>query len=1168
MSISSTLRAVSILALLLLAGGTLLRAQEVPGTDRTMPDGTFSLQAAGPELRVANLYVFGSLICATENIDTIKVYNDGNANLTVTASRFGTNQADFTIISPTGQFTIRPRDSANLIVRFAPGSYGSKTATIRLVTNDTRPGMSSFEVKLTAEWLRSEATISATVLDFGEICANSTRSLSLTVNYTGDIDDKLNGVPKFLGANGAQFTVLQPTSEELGLRRPSDRKVIVVQFNPKTAGTFIDSARISVGQCLIPFTFVVRGSAVDMRPQLYQTPDSINFGQRAVGAPGGNSIIKVQNFGTSTISVQSIFIEPPSAAAQFVTPNSMIGRPISPAGIETGTITFKPTSIGVIDARLGIVLAKGGCIDTLFVKLHGEGVAPVLSLTRTQLDFTADSCSEIATVIYDTVYLHNRGTLPANVHAVFSDNSPRVNARLYPALMTRLVQGDSVGIIVEIRPGQPGAPTARVLVATDDPDPDRDTLVIDVTMKLESTVIKLLLGDGSAVPAAIDFGTTFGCLPKRDTFMLRNAGTLNAVVRGGFVQGTAFSLSPAPPYALMGNLDTALLVVFDPPAAGEYRDTLTLQNGTCSDQVIRVAVAGRRYDLTFDVAGIDFGQSNIGVARTGSAAFTNTSATPADVKVRVIDAFITPSDPSYTLVREEFPIDLAPGETINSTLFFQPSLEIDYDAEICYVTEVPCIDTICVPIGGRGIRSDIFVTRSSMNFGSRYTCDGDTTLTLTVRNIGTKPLEISGMTILPGPDAGAFTRVTTLTLPATVAPVDSIQIVYSFDPRLATANGPLSATLEIVSDDLNQDTILLPISARRRSYSVQTPAQVAFGRVLISQSGTQTFTLINRSADTIRLGEIDITAPYSIDGDMKKEIAPLDSVVFTVTFSPTDTLLHDAMLRLTYGNGCFDTAAIALSGEGRPPLRGFAEILVPGTLKGGPGDHVAIPLILQRSNLIESVGATTFRAVVRFNGTLLEPTGARGKNDPFGKGTSGTNITTGRIVQTVPEGKDLLVTVEIANSPMPAAPDTIGYVDARVLLGNAISTPITVDSIAWLDGLMNSETVPGTFNLTGFCDIGGNRILRVSGDFGIKSVAPNPFNPATEIIIETAEAGPPSLYIHDATGRRVAVLIDGESLPVQAHSRVWDASAYPSGIYYLELVTPTQRSLQTLWLVK
>ena len=71
-----------------------------------------------------------------------------------------------------------------------------------------------------------------------------------------------------------------------------------------------------------------------------------------------------------------------------------------------------------------------------------------------------------------------------------------------------------------------------------------------------------------------------------------------------------------------------------------------------------------------------------------------------------------------------------------------------------------------------------------------------------------------------------------------------------------------------------------------------------------------------------------------------------------------------------------------------------------------------------------------------------------------------------------------------------------------------------------------------------------------------------------EIVFETSESGPTTLQISDAAGRVVARLIDRETLAVGAHVRSWTAGDLPSGIYYIELVTPTERLVERAVLVK
>ena len=63
---------------------------------------------------------------------------------------------------------------------------------------------------------------------------------------------------------------------------------------------------------------------------------------------------------------------------------------------------------------------------------------------------------------------------------------------------------------------------------------------------------------------------------------------------------------------------------------------------------------------------------------------------------------------------------------------------------------------------------------------------------------------------------------------------------------------------------------------------------------------------------------------------------------------------------------------------------------------------------------------------------------------------------------------------------------------------------------------------------------------------------PNPFNPATTFVFSLPSKSLVSLKVFDALGREVSVVHSGE-LPAGDHSRQWDASGLPSGMYFYRL---------------
>jgi hypothetical protein len=69
---------------------------------------------------------------------------------------------------------------------------------------------------------------------------------------------------------------------------------------------------------------------------------------------------------------------------------------------------------------------------------------------------------------------------------------------------------------------------------------------------------------------------------------------------------------------------------------------------------------------------------------------------------------------------------------------------------------------------------------------------------------------------------------------------------------------------------------------------------------------------------------------------------------------------------------------------------------------------------------------------------------------------------------------------------------------------------------------------------------------------------PNPFNPTTRLVFELNEAGPVSLSVHDAAGRLVAMLLNGEVCSAGRHVIDWQGrddsgATLASGVYFAQL---------------
>jgi hypothetical protein len=78
---------------------------------------------------------------------------------------------------------------------------------------------------------------------------------------------------------------------------------------------------------------------------------------------------------------------------------------------------------------------------------------------------------------------------------------------------------------------------------------------------------------------------------------------------------------------------------------------------------------------------------------------------------------------------------------------------------------------------------------------------------------------------------------------------------------------------------------------------------------------------------------------------------------------------------------------------------------------------------------------------------------------------------------------------------------------------------------------------------------------------------PNPFNPTTVIKFQVPSSRFVKLTLFDILGREIAALVN-EQLQPGAYEVKWDASNYPSGVYYYKLTSGDYTETKKLILIK
>jgi hypothetical protein len=253
------------------------------------------------------------------------------------------------------------------------------------------------------------------------------------------------------------------------------------------------------------------------------------------------------------------------------------------------------------------------------------------------------------------------------------------------------------------------------------------------------------------------------------------------------------------------------------------------------------------------------------------------------------------------------------------------------------------------------------------------------------------------------------------------------------------------------------------------------------------------------------------------------------SIIVTVSGSYT--------VQVTDANGC----------TGISPPYNFTAAAPTATVTVGtipsvkPGTMVEIPIELTSSQDLVGNGSH-YIGTMRYNGTMLIPTGSRG-------GTLGAS-------SAVAGSSDRTVTFEGQSAAMSTG--ILQWIQCHALLGNDTCTNVILDTIYWTDAPVVATRGSNVFCENGICITGGNaRFIDPSGSFAMRPGYPNPTTAAIEFDYGLIEAGQTQLVLSDALGRTVRVIEDGIQLPGHYTVKI-STNDLQTGCYVCTLRTPSQ----------
>ncbi|MBT5077802.1 MAG: T9SS type A sorting domain-containing protein, partial [Candidatus Marinimicrobia bacterium] len=101
----------------------------------------------------------------------------------------------------------------------------------------------------------------------------------------------------------------------------------------------------------------------------------------------------------------------------------------------------------------------------------------------------------------------------------------------------------------------------------------------------------------------------------------------------------------------------------------------------------------------------------------------------------------------------------------------------------------------------------------------------------------------------------------------------------------------------------------------------------------------------------------------------------------------------------------------------------------------------------------------------------------------------------------------------------------------------------------------------------GDCDEPLANDLYYSYEFKLSPNYPNPFNPTTTINYSTATFSTVNILIYSMSGELIQTIMNSSQQPGQ-YSVKWNASNFPSGLYFVKLISSNKIAEQKILLIK
>jgi M6 family metalloprotease-like protein len=288
-----------------------------------------------PQMQIPGDVFFPDTCVGSTDHQSLSICNTGRADLEVEG--IASSSTQFSVTEPSSGYPviISPDFCFPFQVAFAPTSPGSKSATLTITSNN--PADPEVEIQAFGFGsIRDIDTLIADSGDFGDVCREDFKDLTLTINNSGGCDLSVSGIT----SSSAQFQVASTLNYPV-IVGPGDSLEVPIRLAPTTIGAKAANITVSSNDPDTPARVVpVTGNTP---PGDVRVTGSTDFGEVCAGTLAEKTL-SVCNVGPCNLAVTSVAFDPP--CPDFTLINNPFPATVSPDSCEDVVIRFAPTSAG------------------------------------------------------------------------------------------------------------------------------------------------------------------------------------------------------------------------------------------------------------------------------------------------------------------------------------------------------------------------------------------------------------------------------------------------------------------------------------------------------------------------------------------------------------------------------------------------------------------------------------------------------------------------------------------------------------------------------------------------------------------------------------------------------------------------------------------------------